>query len=146
MTQDIRHDEPLDERYGILWSGRADGPEPSTVAFLAEHREASPSDRLDVLLADQLLRWRCDRPKEIGAYLAEHPWIADDPEAILKLVQGEFLARLDRSEAPEPESYARMFPALDREIRAQCEVDRWLTLPDPSSATTLDYPGDSRGD
>ena len=102
---------------------------PST--YLADHPDTSMSERLDVLLADQLLRWRRDCPKAVGDYLAEHPSLADDPEAILKLVQGEFLARLERGEAPEPDSYARMFPGLAEEILRQCEVDRWLTMPAP---------------
>ena len=65
-------------------------------------------------MTDQLLRWRTGRPKGVGDYLAEHPSLADDPEAILKLVQGEFLARLERGEAPDTDSYARMFPASGR--------------------------------
>ena len=144
MTTDNRPEEPLDERYGTLWSGHDDGREPSTVEFLAEHPDTSMFERLDVLLADQLLRWRRGCPKAIGDYLADHPSLADGPEAILKLVQGEFLARLDRGEAPEPGTYARMFPGLAEEIIRQCEVDRWLTMsapPEPvmSIATTVDY-------
>ena len=47
------------------------------------------SERLDVLLADQLFRWSRGLPKPVGEYLAEQPSLADEPEAILKLVQGE---------------------------------------------------------
>jgi serine/threonine protein kinase/formylglycine-generating enzyme required for sulfatase activity len=144
MIRIDRGDETLDQEYSTLWSGHGDGPEPSVFDFLAHHPDASPSERSDVLLADQWLRWRCGRPKTVGDYLAEHPSLADDPEAILKLVQGEFLARLDRGEAPEPDSYARMFPALAEPILLQCEVDRWLTMPAPpetsmSMATTAEY-------
>src|SRR5262249_17534041 len=93
------------------------------------------------------LRWRSGRPKPVGDYMAEHPSLADDREAILKLVQGEFLARLDRGEAPEPDSYIRMFPGLAEEIRLQCEVDRWLTLPLPARPSSLPGAvGDRGGD
>jgi WD40 repeat protein/serine/threonine protein kinase len=145
MIRIDRGDETLDQEYSTLWSGHDDGPEPSVVDFLAHHPDASSSERSDVLLADQWLRWRCGCPRTIADYLAEQPSLADDPEAILKLVQGEFRARLDRGETPEPDSYIRMFPGLAEEIRRQCEVDRWLTLASPSDtssmATTLEYPG-----
>jgi serine/threonine protein kinase len=154
MIRRNQGDETLDEQYSTIWSRHGDGPEPSAADFLAEHPDASISECLDVLLTDQLLRWRCDRPRPVGEYLAEHPSLADDPEAILKLVQGEFLARLARGESPEPDSYIRMFPGLAEEIRLQCEVDRWLTLSSPwdppSMATTVDcrsgHPAERAGD
>ncbi len=135
---------PLEEQYSAIWSQHGDAPEPSTADFLADRPDASASERLDVLLTDQLLRWQSGRPRPIADYLAEHPSLADDPEATLKLVQGEFLARLDRGETPEPGSYIGMFPDLAEEIRLQCEVDRWLTMaapPEPlmSMSTTADY-------
>jgi hypothetical protein len=145
MNKLNRDDGTLDQLYGAAWSRHDDGPEPSAADFLAEHPDASPAERFDVLLTDQLLRWRCGRPRPIAEYLAEHPSQADDPEAILKLVQGEFLARLECGEAPDPESYARMVPGLAEAIRHQCEVDQWLTMPLPagqsSMATTVDYQG-----
>src|SRR5262245_31139227 len=151
MIRIDRGAETLDQEYSTLWSGRDDGPEPSVVDFLAHHPDASASERSDVLLADQWLRWRSGCPKTVGDYLAEHPSLADDTEAILKLVQGELRARLDRGETPEPDSYARMFPGLAGQILLQCEVDRWLTMsatPEPlmSMATTADHPiGDAAG-
>jgi serine/threonine protein kinase/tetratricopeptide (TPR) repeat protein len=138
----IEHDKTLDERFSDAWSHQGDGPAPSVAEFLANYPAASPGERLDVLLADQMLRWRRDCPKSVGEYLAEHPDLASDSEAILKLVQGEFLARLEREEVPDPGSYMRMFPDLAEEIRLQCEVDHWLTIPMPSGqsmATTVDY-------
>jgi serine/threonine protein kinase len=150
MIRRDRGGETLDEQYSTIWSEHDDGPEPSAVDFLADHPDASPSERLDVLLIDQVLRWGCGRPEPVADYLAEHPSLADDPEAILKLVQGEFLARLARGEAPEADSYIRMFPGLAEEIRLQCEVDRWLTLPSPadlpSMPTTVDYQDDNATD
>ena len=144
MSSLNRDDETLDELYSSAWSRHHDGLEPSAVEFLADHPDASLPERCAVLLTDQLLRWRQGLPKLIGDYLAEHPSLADDPEAILKLVQGEFLARLETGETPDPDSYTRIFPGLTNEIRLQCEVNRWLMMPTPpgpsmSMATTVDY-------
>jgi serine/threonine protein kinase len=153
MTQPIERDETLDERYSDIWTRHDGGPCPSPADFLANYPDASPDERLDVLLADQLVRWRRGCPKSIGDYLAEQPTLISDRETILKLIQGEFLARLEREEAPDPGSYMRMFPDLAEEIRLQCEVGQWLTIPLPpglSIATTVDLhvsaPDDRGGD
>ncbi len=82
-------------------------------------------------------------------YLAENPSLADDIEGLLKLIQGEFLARLERGEDPEPSLYEECFPDLAEAIRLQCEVDRWMAIPDRSVlalATTVDYRGHDRAD
>jgi len=52
----------------------------------------------------------------IGDYVAEYPALISDTEMILKLIQGEFLARLEREEAPDPGFYMGMFPHLAEEI------------------------------
>jgi serine/threonine protein kinase len=142
MSRTFEDDQNLDEQYSDVWSTHGDGPAPSAAEFLAKHPNASPVERLDVLLTDQLLRWRRGCPKPVSDYLAEQPDLVDDPEAILMLIQGEFLARLEREEVPDPGAYMRMFPDLAEEIRLQCEVDQWLTIPFPSGqsmATTVDY-------
>jgi serine/threonine protein kinase len=152
MIKPIERDETLDERYSDIWSRHGGGPTPSPADFLANSPDASPDERLDVLLTDQLVRWRRGCPKSIGDYLAEYPALISDSEMILKLIQGEFLARLEREEAPDPGFYMRMFPDLAEEIRLQCEVDHWLTIPFPPSlsiATTVDLrstPDDRGGD
>jgi hypothetical protein len=125
----IELDETLDERFRDAWSHQGDGTPPSAADFLANYPAATPAERLDVLLAEQMLCWRGGCPRSVGEFLAAHPDQANDSEAILKLVQGEFLARLERAEAPDPGSYMRMFPNLAEEIRLQCEVDQWLTHP-----------------
>ena len=102
MIKPIERAETLDEQYSDIWSRHGDGPAPSPAEFLANYPDASPDERHDVLLADQLVRWRRDCPKPIGDYVAEYPALISDSEMILKLVQGEFLARLERDEAPEP--------------------------------------------
>jgi serine/threonine protein kinase len=134
MTEPLRDDATLDERYSVCWA--QSGPAHSAAAFLADHAGAPLTEQLEVLLLDQLLRWRSGCPKPVQDYLAEHPTLAGEPEARLKLVQGEFLARLEREEDPDPAVFIKMFPDLAEEIRAQCEVDRWLTLAAGSSSAT----------
>ncbi len=143
MIDPMERDDTLDEQYSDLWSDCGEKP-PSAAEFLANYPEASPADRLDVLLADQLEHWRRGCLKTIDDYLAEHPFLERDSESILQLIHGEFLARLERHEVPEPDSYMRRFPELAEEIRLQCEVDHWLTIPLPtghSMAPTVDYGG-----
>src|SRR5262249_49729703 len=132
MMRPSPRDEALDEQYSGAWSHPGEDRPPSAADFLESHPDASPAERLDVLLTDELLRWRRGCPGSVAAYLGEPPTLADDPEAILKRVQGEFLARLEREEVPDPGSYMRMSPDLAEEIRLQCEVDQWLTIPAPT--------------
>jgi serine/threonine protein kinase len=156
MSEPIKPDTSLDETYSSAWSdhGKCVGTDhdspPSAALFLASHPDASPAERLDVLLTDQLLRWRRGCPKRVGDYVAEHPTSTGDPEAILRLIQGEFLALLESDQAADPAVYMRMFPELSQEIGSQCEVDRWLTIPfeaTPSLPGTADFPAtDSEGD
>ena len=104
MSESNKTDTSLDETYSAAWSGLGEGVGidddslPSAADFLASHPDASLAERLEVLLADQMLRWRRGCPKLIGDYLAEHPTSTGEPETILKLIQGEFLvlSRLTR--------------------------------------------------
>jgi serine/threonine protein kinase len=149
MIREERDGETLEEFYSSAWTRYGDGVEPSAADFLADHPDASASERLDVLLADQWLRWRGDRPKPVQDYLAEHPSLANDTEGLLKLIHGEFLARLERGEEPELSLYEECFPDLAEAIRLQCEVERWLTMPappGPSMVTTEDYRADGRAE
>src|SRR5262245_30962486 len=126
MIDPSEDDVSLIDLYSICWSSDASAPD--SAVFLAEHVCASSSDQLEVLLLDQLMRWRNGDPRPVEDYLAAHPTLTGQPEARLKLIQGEFLARLARGEDPDPSPYIRRFPELAEEIRAQCEVDHWLTL------------------
>lgn len=114
MTRPTDRDEALDEQYSGVWSRHGEDSSPSAADFLANHPDASPSERLDVLLTEQLLRWRQGCSKIVDDYLEEHPDLAGDPEAILKLVQGEFLARLEPRRCPTPARTCGGFPIWPR--------------------------------
>ena len=114
--------------------------------------DAPPAEQLEVLLLDQLYRWRNGCPKPVEEYLAEHPTLTGDPEVRLKLIQGEFLARLERDEDPDPAAYIEKFPDLAEEIRTQMRgrpvadpVGR-LELVRPALAETADLEGTEAND
>ena len=150
MIEPMKDDATLGEGYSVCWT--QSGPAHSAAAFLAGHPDAPPAEQLEVLLLDQLLRWRNGCPKPVEEYLAEHPTLTGDPEVRLKLIQGEFLARLERDEDPDPAVYIKKFPDLAEEIRTQCEVDQWLTLSTdassmrPALAETADLEGTEAND
>jgi serine/threonine protein kinase len=130
MAEPLSDDATLDERYSACWA--ESGPDQTAAAFLAGHVGAPLTEQLDVLLLDQLLRWRSGSPKRVEEYVAEHPTLTGDPEFRLMLIQGEFRALLERDESPDPATYIAMFPDLAEEIRTQFEIDRWLTSTFPN--------------
>jgi serine/threonine protein kinase len=114
----------LTDEYDALWSGSESLPD--VCAFLAAHPEATPRDRLDVLLVDQARRWQAGTPKPAEDYLAEHPDLARDPESRLDLVYGEFRASRRRGQPADPENYLARFPELRDELARQLELGQWL--------------------
>ena len=126
MTEPIEDDLSLGERYSLCWTDPA-ADDVDSAAFLASHAASRPAEQLEVLLLDQFYRWRDGRPWQVEDYLAAHPALTGDPEVRLKLIQGEFLARLERTGEPDPASFIARFPELAEEIRTQCEVDQWLS-------------------
>jgi hypothetical protein len=63
------------------------------------------------------------RPARVEDLLARHPALADDPEAVLELVHHEAQLRRRQGEQPDPEEYARRFPALAGPLRALLGVE-----------------------
>lgn len=82
-------------------------------------------DRLDALLVDQARRWEDGRPRRAEDYLAEHPDLAEDPDARLDLAYGELRARRRLGEDIDPESLAGRFPDLREDLLRQVEVGCW---------------------
>jgi tetratricopeptide (TPR) repeat protein/tRNA A-37 threonylcarbamoyl transferase component Bud32 len=62
----------------------------------------------------------------VEEYLARHPPLADDPEALLDLVYAEFVLREERGEAPTEEEYLRRFPRHAEQLRKQIGLHRAL--------------------
>ncbi len=79
-------ERPGDE-YSRLWEPGA--PVPDVFAFLAGRPEIPLTDRLDVLLVNQNLRWLRNQPLPLRVYLSAFPDIAERGEMIRALVNGE---------------------------------------------------------
>ena len=78
----------------------------------------SPAELVELLLADQRLRWRAGRPVPAEAYLELYPGLGADPERVLDLVYGEFLVRQELGQDP-----IRFVLDLVHDIRISMEKD-----------------------
>ncbi len=68
------------------------------------------SQLLSHLLADQSERWQRGEPVRVEHYLAQHPTLAGDTDALLDLVHAEMRHRLESGERPSVEEYLLRFP------------------------------------
>jgi serine/threonine-protein kinase len=80
----------------------------------------SHSKLLSALRADQSACWQRGERVRVEDYLGRHPDLASDPEALLELVYGEVLLRLDDGEAPTLQEYLHRFVGHSAALR-----DRW---------------------
>src|SRR3954453_8952952 len=67
---------PLADRFATLW--QAGGPPPDVFSFLKAYPDATPHQRLGVLLVDQRQRWGRGAGLPVEAYLHGAPEIAGD--------------------------------------------------------------------
>jgi hypothetical protein len=70
----------------------------------------SRSELLSHLRGDQSERWRRGERVPVEQYLAQHPALAGDVEALLELVQEETAQRRQAGEQPALDDYLRRFP------------------------------------
>src|SRR5437660_10330907 len=70
----------------------------------------SRSELLSHLRGDQSERWRRGERVPVEQYLAQHPALAGDVEALLELVQEEAAQRRQAGERPALDEYLRRFP------------------------------------
>jgi hypothetical protein len=84
------------------------------------------SDPPSLFQAEQRRHWERGERILVEAYLAEHPALGGDPEALLDLIYSEILLREEAGETPQLEEYQRRFPALAIPLRDQFEVHRAL--------------------
>jgi serine/threonine-protein kinase len=81
----------------------------------------SHSKLLSALRADQSACWQRGERVRVEDYLGRHPDLASDPEAVLELVYGEVLLRLDDGEAPALQEYLHRFVGHSAALRG-----RWV--------------------
>jgi serine/threonine protein kinase len=77
------------------------------------------SQLIDDLLDDQRRRWESGAPRLVDAYLADHPELAADDDAIVDLLYNEFVLRSTLGQAPSPDDYYRRFPLQSEKLREQ---------------------------
>jgi predicted Ser/Thr protein kinase len=109
--------------------GRRAGP--STWATPGEG-ETTWTDRL---CDDQLERWQSGERFPVEAYLAQHPGLRDDVEALLALIYGEYLVRESLGESVRPEEFVGRFPEFSDRLGRQFAIHR--ALRDGGAATWL---------
>jgi tetratricopeptide (TPR) repeat protein/predicted Ser/Thr protein kinase len=93
---------------------------------------------LSQLQADQRARWQQGDRVRVEVYLAEHPQLRANPEAVLDLIYGEVVLRQQQGERPELAEYLERFGELDSSLRLLFEVEQALEqfpqLPDTPTA------------
>ena len=67
---------------------------------------------VSVLMSDLRARFGRGEPARVEEYVARHPELAGDAEAILDLIYLEVMLREEHGESPRPEEYRRRFPHL----------------------------------
>jgi hypothetical protein len=98
----------------------------------ASKKDAQPSPRsepprpigalLAALLADQQARWQRGEQLLVERYTQAATWLAENPEALLKLIDHEVSLRRKRGEAPALEEYLVRFPKQADALRRQFAV------------------------
>src|SRR5262245_25359676 len=136
----------LAQQFESLWE--SSGAPPDVFTFLEENATANASDKLAVVVRDQLRRWRTDQPLHVEDYLAKLPELNADPDAKLRLAVGEFQARQISLSAPRLDEFASRFA----DIRvALCDQLSALTWPENIEseqerfATTTSFIGEPAG-
>jgi serine/threonine protein kinase/Tfp pilus assembly protein PilF len=85
-------------------------------------RKAAEAAR--VLALDQWRRWKAGERVAAEQYLQRFPIVADDPEAALDLIYGEWLVRTELGEHPADEEYVARFPEWAMGLRQQFGMHR----------------------
>jgi WD40 repeat protein/tRNA A-37 threonylcarbamoyl transferase component Bud32 len=79
-----------------------------------------------LLRAAQRQRWLADERVAVEDYLRRYPALAEDPEALLDLVYGEFVLREGLGEKPQGKEYLRRFPAHAAALGRQLQLHQAL--------------------
>jgi tetratricopeptide (TPR) repeat protein/tRNA A-37 threonylcarbamoyl transferase component Bud32 len=78
----------------------------------------------DLVFKHQRHCWRRGESVPVEAYLAQHPQLRGDAQAILDLIYHEIVLREEAGESPQLEEYQRRFPELAAELKLQFELER----------------------
>jgi hypothetical protein len=78
---------------------------------------------LALLLAYQRRAWRRGERAAVETYVAQHPALAADAEAVLDLIYQEVLLREQAGETPRLDDYLRRFPDLGPQLELQFQLE-----------------------
>jgi WD40 repeat protein len=79
-----------------------------------------------LLRADQRRRWLAGERVPVEDYLGRYPGLAENAEALLELVYGEFVLREEQGEGPQADDYLRRFPGHAGALGRVFELHRSL--------------------
>jgi serine/threonine protein kinase len=107
------------QRLEQLWSLN-ENPDPR--AFIEAAGIDAPADVANVVLVDQWHRWQAGQRVAAEEYLRRFPALAEDSEAALEVVYGEFVVRKKLGEKPRPSEYLDRFPQLAAGLQVQFDL------------------------
>lgn len=93
--------------------------------------------RIDDVLDNQRQRWTQGERPFAETYLSQHPWLRDDAEATLDLIDHEVVLRVEAGEKPRLDEYVRRFPSLRDSLAIQFALHNSLLAP---NLTTQECP------
>lgn len=136
----------LAERFAAMWDST--NTMPDVLAFLEGSDDVPLEEQVEVLLLDQIHRWRAGKGPLVENYLEALPELSNRPELLWSLVQGEFRIRQSLGDTIAPSTYAERFPQLRDEIMTRlsnqthgatehlASADFDVALSDPNLATS----------
>jgi hypothetical protein len=104
------------DQYRKLWGF---GPPPELHEFIAGLPTLTADELLDVIEIDRAERWRKGQRTKAERYLREFPALANDQEAALVLIYGEYYLRKELGESPSLMEFLARFPQHARRLRDQ---------------------------
>ena len=99
----------------------SDGPM-DLFAFLSSRPHSSSEARLKVILRDLQERWKSGRPLKVEVYIEQFPELANDPDAIVALVQTERKAQFGIDTTPDISEIVQRFPQLAGPLQEQFQT------------------------
>jgi serine/threonine-protein kinase len=95
------------------------GPPPDLHEFIAGLPTLTADELLDVIEIDRAERWRKGERVKAERYLRHFPALANDQEAALVLIYGEYYLRKELGESPSLMEFLARFPQHARRLRDQ---------------------------
>ncbi len=126
----------LADQFQSLWN--ANNSLPDVFAFLEQHTNADPQDKLAILQVDQQHRWKTDQLLTVEDYLARLPDLAADSDCKLELAVGEFLARQNGKSSPSIEEFLSRFSDISDTLRKKLS-DSDTSGEEPSLPPTVTF-------